>query len=42
MLDARKDIAPDFTADDSDGHPVKLSEFRDKKNVFLIFNRGFT
>ena len=31
------DTAPDFTLTDTGGKPVKLSEFRGKKNVILAF-----
>jgi peroxiredoxin len=34
-------IAPDFTLDDINGNPVKLSSFRGAKIVLLVFNRGF-
>jgi peroxiredoxin len=34
-------IAPDFSASDTEGRKVKLSEYRGKKNVMLVFNRGF-
>jgi peroxiredoxin len=34
-------IAPDFTAVDSEGREVKLSAYRGKKNIMLVFNRGF-
>ena len=35
-------LAPDFTATDSEGNRIQLSEYKDKKNVVLVFNRGFT
>jgi peroxiredoxin len=35
-------IAPEFSAIDSEGHTVQLSDYRGKKNVLLVFNRGFT
>ena len=31
------DMAPDFTLTDTTGTPVKLSDFRGKKNVVLAF-----
>ncbi len=31
------DTAPDFTLPDTNNHPVKLSDFRGKKNVVLAF-----
>jgi peroxiredoxin len=34
-------LAPDFTATDSEGEKVRLSDYRGKKNVVLVFNRGF-
>ena len=34
--------APEFDLDDFRGQPVKLADFRGKKNVLLVFNRGFT
>lgn len=30
-------VAPDFTAQDDQGNPVRLSDFRGKKNVILYF-----
>lgn len=33
--------APDFTLEDFAGNQVSLSDYRDKKNVLLVFNRGF-
>jgi peroxiredoxin len=34
-------MAPDFTATDSEGKTLRLSDYRGKKNVVLVFNRGF-
>ena len=34
--------APDFTLPDFSGKPVSLSDYRGRKNVLLVFNRGFT
>jgi peroxiredoxin len=36
-----KAIAPDFSAAGSEGQTVRLSDYRGKKPVVLIFNRGF-
>ena len=33
--------APDFTLDDLNGNPVQLSNYQNKRNVVLVFNRGF-
>ena len=33
--------APDFTATDSEGKVLHLSDYKGKKNVVLVFNRGF-
>jgi peroxiredoxin len=33
--------APDFTLADFHGRQVRLSDFRDKQPVVLVFNRGF-
>lgn len=33
--------APDFQLDDFNQNPIRLSDFRGKKHVILIFNRGF-
>jgi len=34
--------APDFRLEDYLGKSIQLSDYREKKNVILIFNRGFT
>ena len=34
--------APDFSLPDFSGDVVSLSDFRGRKNVLLVFNRGFT
>ena len=34
--------APDFSLNDVEGNPVKLSDFLNKSNVLVVFNRGFT
>lgn len=33
--------APDFTLNDFEGRPFKLSNFINEKNVLLVMNRGF-
>lgn len=32
---------PDFILENTQGVKVALSDFKGKKNVFLVFNRGF-
>lgn len=34
--------ARDFTLENTAGEEVTLSDFEGKKNVFLVFNRGFS
>jgi peroxiredoxin len=34
-------LATDFTATDSEGKTIRLADYRTKKNVVLVFNRGF-
>lgn len=33
--------APDFTAADSAGRTIRLSDYAGQKHVVLVFNRGF-
>ncbi|MFZ3105026.1 MAG: hypothetical protein WA096_10050 [Smithella sp.] len=33
--------ALDFTLDDFNGNSVTLSDYKNKKNVMVVFNRGF-
>ncbi len=35
-------MAPEFSTADSQGRLITLSGYRGKKNVLLVFNRGFT
>ncbi len=42
VVEKQTSVAPDFTATDSEGRTVRLSSYRGKKNVALVFNRGFT
>ncbi len=35
------EAAPDFELIDVTGKLVRLSDYRGKKNVVLVFNRGF-
>jgi peroxiredoxin Q/BCP len=34
-------VAPDFNVPDHRGQEVRLSDYRGKKNVLLVLNRGF-
>ncbi len=34
-------VAPDFVLTDTQGNAVHLSDYRGKKHVVLVFNRGF-
>jgi peroxiredoxin len=35
-------LAPDFELEDFKGSRMTLSGYRGRKNVVLVFNRGFT
>jgi len=35
------EMPPDFTLVDTQGKQITLSDFQGKKNVYLVFNRGF-
>ena len=41
MFVETKTLAPDFTLTDLNLQSISLSDYRYKKNVVLIFNRGF-
>ncbi len=34
-------FAPEFAATDSEGRVIRLADYKGKKNVLLVFNRGF-
>lgn len=34
--------APDFKLKDYEGKSIRLSDFRGKSHVLLVFNRGFS
>ena len=35
-------VAPDFELTDVQGRTIRLSDYRGKKHVVLVFTRGFT
>jgi peroxiredoxin len=41
MIMKESGAAIDFTALDANGKIVRLSDYRRKKHVVLVFNRGF-
>ena len=34
-------VAPDFVATDTEGRTIRLSDYKGKRHVILVFNRGF-
>ncbi len=34
-------LSPDFALADFEGEKIRLSDYRDRQNVLLVFNRGF-
>ncbi|MCJ7734491.1 MAG: redoxin domain-containing protein [Anaerolineales bacterium] len=34
-------LAPDFCLPDYTGQEIRLTDFRNRQNVLLVFNRGF-
>ena len=42
MIDKKQAaIAPDFSMTDTEGRTIRLSDYRGKRYVVLVFNRGF-
>jgi peroxiredoxin len=41
VAESQNPATPDFTATDSEGRTIHLAHYRGKKNVALVFNRGF-
>jgi len=44
MTDKRVKVGekpPDFSLENTQGQQITLSDFEGKKNVYLVFNRGF-
>ncbi len=41
MIQGTVHLAPDFELPDFTGKPVRLSDYRGKAIVVLVFNRGF-
>jgi len=42
MIDTRQaTIAPDFTMTDSEGRTIRLSDYKGRKHVVVVLNRGF-
>ena len=42
LIDNKKALpANDFTVTDSENRSIRLSDYKAKKNIVLVFNRGF-
>jgi peroxiredoxin len=41
MVGITKLEAPNFTLNDTSGNPISLLDYRGKKHIVLVFNRGF-
>jgi peroxiredoxin len=41
MMLRKGDTPPDFRLSDTNGHWIRLSDYQEKQNVLLVFNRGF-
>jgi len=41
MHNKQAKTAPEFSVNDSEGNTIRLSDYQGKKNVLLVFNRGF-
>jgi peroxiredoxin len=42
MIDSKQaTLAPDFTATDSEDRVIRLSDYKGRRHVVLVFNRGF-
>jgi peroxiredoxin len=39
--DKQTPLAPDFSATDSEGKLIRLSDYKGKKKLIVVFNRGF-
>ncbi len=35
------EVAPDFELTDVNGKTIRLSDYRGRENIVLVFNRGF-
>jgi hypothetical protein len=43
MIDRKQaGVAPEFNTVDAAGHMIRLGDYKGKKNIMLVLNRGFT